>query len=180
MWVALSALVSIACVLASARRLACAVAPIGLDAAMLVQGLQARRPTADELIGALGDPDRALSWERDLCAALATPDPAECQGLLSEQILELEWRAGRWARVPRVCASIATSAGLLCALMALMEGLSAEPLPDVGRAITPGVDALSCGIVGAAFCLAVHVRVRRAVREWLGAADRLVESLRVV
>jgi hypothetical protein len=176
MWVALSALVALACVAASVRRLSWAVAPIAIDPVQIGQAL-GRGPEAVSAVRAALESVKEgedLSWERDFFAALDTPESDERSGLLNEQLLDLEWRAARWARVPRVCASICTSSGFLFATMALIGGLSQAPLPDVAAAVSPALDAFSVSIAGAAFCIAVHVRVRRAVREWLSAADRLV------
>jgi hypothetical protein len=175
MWVALSALVALACMVASARRLSLAVAPIGVDPAQLAPVLGS--PEAISALGAAlasADDEEDLSWERDFFAALNAPTPDERSGLLNEQFLELEWRASRWARVPRVCASISTSAGFLFASMALIQGLSQGPLPDVSAAVAPALDAFSISVAGAAFCIAVHARARAIRREWVSVANRLV------
>ena len=177
MWLVLSALVALGCVLASARRLSSAVAPVAIDPALLAPALAASSEPRTVLRSALASVEEGadLSWERDFFAALDAPTPEERSGLVNEQMLELEWRAGRWARMPRVCASICTSTGFLFASMALIQGLSQAPLPDVGAAVSPALDALSSvSIAGASFCIAVHVRTRRAVREWLLKAERLV------
>jgi hypothetical protein len=154
------------------------VAPIAIDPAQVGQAL-ARAPGGVAAVRAALEVESGdLSWERHFFAALDTPGDDERSGLVNEQLLDLEWRASRWARVPRVCASISTSSGFLFATMALIGGLSEAPLPDVSAAVSPALDALSVSIAGAAFCIAVHVRVRRAVRQWLSAVDRLVTSTR--
>ncbi len=121
-----------------------------------------------------------LAWERGLWAAFACNDPAERSALLHEELLELQWRAERWARVPRVCASISTSTGFLFASLALIQGLSAGAggaLPDVGHAVVPALDTLSISVAGASFCIAVHMRARRAAREWVRGVDRLIDRM---
>ena len=178
----LSAIVAIGCILASARRLAWAVAPTSFDAAALTEALakrEAPRPSA------LRDAVRAhpdLGWEHDVFEALAETNPQARDALLEEQLLELDWAARRWARVPRVCASIATSAGFLFGSIALLQGL-ALPAEDgastaMGSTLVAALNALAVGIAGTAFCVAVHVRTRRMPGERIAAAERLVERLR--
>jgi hypothetical protein len=179
----LSAIVALACALASARRLAWAVAPTSLDAGMLLEAVSdpAGWPRLQSAVAALPGP----TWEGDLFQALAERDPASRDALVTEQLLELDWTAQRWARVPRVCASIATSAGFLFGCIALLQGLAvptgAPPddgsAPVLGAALFSALNALSLGIAGTAFCVAVHVRARRIVRERHQATERLVARL---
>ena len=55
------------------------------------------------------------SWENELLSAFDADaiTRAGRDGVVNEQLLELDWRGQRWARVPRVCASVATSGGFL-------------------------------------------------------------------
>ena len=177
MWVALSALVSCACVVSCLRRLSWVVSPVGVDPRLLAKHLSKPGVDASLLGAALGDAPE-MAWERELFAAFGCSDLAERDALVNEQLLELQWRVERWTRVPRVCASIASSSAFLFASISLIEGLSAlRPLEDVGSAVFPALDALSIGLAGASFCVAVHVRARRVAREWLTAADRLVSLM---
>jgi hypothetical protein len=172
-----SALVALACALASARRLAWAVAPTSLDAQWLLDTLRA--PSVDALaLKRLGREieAREFPWESALFAAFAQDDAAWEAGV-SEQLLELEWLAQRWSRVPRVCASVATSAGFLCASIALMQGLAAETV-DPSALLTSALDSLTIGIAGTSFCVAAHLRARHALRARLAAIGRLVDRLR--
>jgi hypothetical protein len=104
--------------------------------------------------------------------------------LVNEQLTELDGRAQRWVRVPRVCASLATSAGFLLASIALVQGLAVPAEDDAptgaGAAIMGALNALAIGIAGTSFCYAVHVRARRLVRERMAAVDRLVLRLESV
>jgi hypothetical protein len=43
--------------------------------------------------------------------------------------------------------------------------------------LVSALDALAIGIAGTSFCIAVHLRARRVVRERLAATDRLVDRL---
>jgi hypothetical protein len=175
----LSALVASACVLASARRLAWAVSPAWLDPQPLFEALRGER-AADwpRLRAAVAACDQA-KWENDLIAALGATDERSRVALVNEQLRELDWRAQRWARVPRVCASVATSAGFLFACISLLRG-SALSVTDLGASLVTALDALAIGIAGTSFCIAVHLRARRLVRERLAATDRLVDRLEAI
>jgi hypothetical protein len=176
LWV-LAALVALACAAASARRLAIAVSPTSLDPKLLLEALPPRedlqtwRHLRDAIVA------RDLPWESALFAAMAADSEAAREAAISEQLLELDWQSQRLSRVPRVCASIATSAGFLFASIALMRGLAA-PDADTAAALTAALDSLTIGIAGTSFCVAVHLRVRRIARERLASTERLVERLR--
>jgi hypothetical protein len=174
-----SVLVALACALASARRLALAVAPTSLDAQLLLEALRAS-PLDPLVLRRLGRAieAREFPWESALFAAVGQ-DGAAQEAIVSEQLLELEWLAQRWSRVPRVCASIATSAGFLFASIALMQGVAAEGV-DAPAVLTSALDSLTIGIAGTSFCVAAHLRARHALRERLAAARRLVDRLRAV
>lgn len=175
----MSAVVALACALASARRLAWAVAPTSLDAGLLLEavGKEDAWPRLTKAIAVLSGP----TWEGELFQALAERDPASREALVTEQLLELDWTAQRWARVPRVCASIATSAGFLFGCIALLQGVSLPSdegsAPALGAALFSALNALTLGIAGTAFCAAVHLRARRVVRDRHQATERLVARL---
>ena len=175
----LSALVALGCMVASARRLAWAVAPTSLDARLLLDAVSDEKvwPTLKAAVATLPGP----SWEGDLFQALAEKDPRSRDALVTEQLLELDWTAQRWARVPRVCASIATSAGFLFGCIALLRGLSLPSAegsaPALGVALFSALNALTIGVAGTAFCVAVHLRARRAARDRHKATEHLVTRL---
>jgi hypothetical protein len=139
-----------------------------------------RGPARAKLVNAMaGDP--ALGWE---CRALraANEEDRETRGAaLGELLTELDGRLQEGARVPRACASIATSAGFLCATAALLQGLSAEPAVDPVLAaqslLVSALGALAAGVAGASFCAAVHLRARRSSQARARAADALVQRL---
>jgi hypothetical protein len=170
-----SALVSSVCVLASARRLTWAVSLTWLDPRLLFEAL---RESGLEGWGRLRDAVAACegaAWESDLFAALEVRDGPSRVALINEQLRELDWRAQRWARVPRVCASVATSTGFFFACIALVRGVAA-PVGESGASlVVPALDALAVGIAAAAFCFAVHLRARRIVQARLAETDRLIE-----
>lgn len=184
MLTALAVLVALGCALASLRRVQYAVAPTALSPAVLLEALRgesgrARYPRVREAM--LADP--AADWERDLLHALESPAPVRA-ALVNEQLTELDYRLQRWARVPRVCASIATSAGFLLGTWVLRAGLSAASAgPDDGRGdlinavVMQAVNVAVFGMAGAAFCIAAQVRAQKATKAFEQDADRLVERL---
>jgi hypothetical protein len=124
-----------------------------------------------------------MEWERSVLDAAASPAEQRV-ALLNEQLQELDWRIQRWARVPRVCASITTSSGFLLATVAMREGLVAAPgmppeLQDLAMraAMTYAIDVAAIGLAGAAFCMAIQFRARKAAKDRAEAADKLVERL---
>jgi hypothetical protein len=175
-------IVALACVVASARRLAWAVAPIDLEPRAVLKALEGDR--ADEVVrslrAALGSGDR-FAWERDVFAAFDEADERARDALINEQLLELEGRMARSARVPRVCASIATSAGLLFGSLALLQGLAVPEGEDASAAthaaLLSALGAVALGIAATAFCVAVHVRAARVSKERRVAIDELVTRL---
>ncbi len=192
MLTALSAIVAMLCTAASLRRLRWAVEPTALDPTALRQvfaaedGLAVLSPLRDALAG-----NRELAWEHELLAAFTEPGAAAREARVNEQLTELEGRADRWSRVPRVCASIATSAGFLFATVTLLRTMApaVSALGSVNRAngsdavmatLAPALDALAVGIAGASLCAAVHVRARTARQQRLNATDRWVERLRTL
>lgn len=172
----LSALVAGPCVLASAFRLAWAVSPTWLDPQLLFEALKGHRFGDWARLEGVVAACKGAAWEHDLFTALGERDESSRVALVNEQLRELDWRAQRWSRVPRVCASVATSAGLLFACVAIVRGL-AQPTGAAGGALVSALNALAIGIAGTSFCVAVHLRARRVVSERLVAIERLVEQL---
>lgn len=175
-------LVALACAAASARRLWFAANATWLHPEEVLRALDAGRSLSE--LRALVAKDERADWERDLLTALSARLPDARAALVNEQLTELDHRQQRWARVPRVCASIATSAGFLLATLVLRRGLAeaADVATETGELVVRGLvgDALTvigCGIVGTAFCLAAQRQARCLVQVRTKAADRLVERL---
>ncbi len=162
----------------------------------------AASPTAlhpDDVVAWLGrSPDRGslerlretiadvpdADWERDLLDALSQPNADARAALVNEQLTELDLRMQAWARVPRVCASLSTSFGILLGTLVLRNGLANAPdlSGELGELFVRDVlgDAMSVaayGIAGTAFCIAAHAHARRMTRARVEAADRLIEKL---
>lgn len=160
------------------RRLWLALTSTGVEPARLAAALRKKEgvtpPTLDDVAQALSrDPE--TSREHALVLALRTPEaqrPAE----VNEQLMDLEHDAQRWSRVPRVCASIATSMGFLLGSLALRQGLL-DPTPAVEDLIMRAIDVVAIGVAGATFCVTVHFRASRIVKARLSALDDLVSRL---
>jgi hypothetical protein len=181
---ALASVVALACALASVRRLAAAIAPMRLDPRLLLEALQ-----ADES-GRLGErlrevicEDSRFVVEYGLLAALAVDGDDERGARVAEELIEFRGRGQQWARVPRVCASVASSTGFLLASVALIQAMGAVDAmtpEEAGAAahVTLGaaLGALAMGIAGAAFCAAVHMRARRILPARMSAITRLIDS----
>ncbi len=169
------------CVWASSRRLAFAVAPTAFDPVVLLRTLRGAdgRGAIDLAIGALDE----QAWERSLLIALAAPI-GQRAALLNEALGELDLLVHRWARVPRVCASVASTSSFMLASMALRAGLTASgDVADAGFAsylnatMLDAVNVAAVGVAGAAFCIAAQYRARRAAKTHLEAADKFVAAL---
>ncbi len=172
--VLLAALVSLGCVLASVRRLLLALEPGGVDAEALLPSLR----DADALVRVRSalEASGLRGGAAALLHATGEEDASYRAARIDEELLEVDWTMQRWARVPRVTASIATSGGFLCACVLMIRALSGtEELP-----LAAALGALGLGLAGASFCAAVHVRMRGLVRVRRTASDRLVERLRAL
>lgn len=180
---ALSGIVAIGCVLASGRRLAMAVAPLKLDPRLVLDALKAGDRHLPEGLLQVMTSDGRFVAERGLFEALAGDADDQREARVGEELTELQGRAQQWARVPRVCVSVATSSGFLFGSIALLHAMA---LPDAETmdefqagthaALASAMGALAVGIAAASFCAAVHMRARRVHRERMSALSRLVDS----
>jgi hypothetical protein len=178
---AFALLIAIACAAASAARLKFALAPTVLDIPTLVLALANKTDDKVALLRAAATHDPEADWELGLLDAMGAPPSARI-ALVNEQLRELDHRVGKWSRVPRVCASICTSAGLLLATIALRVGLTASTETVDGRsiihtALIDAIDVAAIGLAGATFCITIQMRSRRAASSRAQAVDRLVERL---
>jgi len=180
-----SVIVALACVAASTRRLWLAAHPTALhpDDVVASLGRNPGRASLARLRAATRD-EPSADWERDLLDALAAPSAEARIALVNEQLTELDSRIHRWSRVPRVCASIATSAGILLGTLVLRHGLANAPdlTGELGelfvrQILNDAISVASFGIVGTAFCIAAHAHARRMTRQRIEATDRMIEQL---
>ena len=184
-FVTLAALaVVLGCIGASVRRLDFAINPTPLDAGLLVKELLGARGRARyaAVCRAIAETPEA-EWERDVVEALGA-DVEVRTARINEQLAELDYRLQRWIRVPRTCASIASSTGFLLAAVALRIGLARvdtltdEALNDALQA--SALDALgvaALGMWGTVACISIQRHARSAAKERLDAADKLIERL---
>jgi hypothetical protein len=185
LWIVVAAvLAALACVAASARRLWFAAHATVLHPDDVIELLEREGPAVLASLREAVAKDPDADWERDLFAALAAPRPEVRAALVNEQLTELDHRLQRWARVPRVCASVATSVGILLGTLVLRRGLAEAPdlTGELGELFVRDVlgDAISVaslGVIGTAFCIGAHAHARRMTRERTQAADRMIEKL---
>lgn len=182
---AVALLSSLACVAACVRRLWLAAFPTAIHPDDVVAALGSK-PTPASLARVREQIARApdAEWEQALFAALSVAHEGDRSALVNEQLTELDHRIQRWARVPRVCASIASSVGFLLASLVMRRGLvsagGAEVEITEGLMLDLVVDAVTVvalGFVGTAFAIGAHAQSRRMSRQRLAAADRMVEAL---
>jgi hypothetical protein len=179
---AVALIITALCVVASAIRLKFALAPTGMDPEALALALS--RSSPGELgLGRLEDAvarEPRAGWERALFESLRVASP-EREALVNEQLTELDYLVQKWVRVPRVCASICTSTGFLLAAAVLRASLAAPAETMDGQAVDAAViqaiDVAAIGLAGAAFCIAIQMRARKAAASTAVAFDRLVERL---
>ena len=174
-------LIAAGCAAACITRLRFATSPIALHPVVWRKALESGKGDAVERAIAT---EPAASWERELSVALHEPNPELRAGLVNEQLRELDFRLTRWERVPRVCASIASSAGFLLGSLVLRFGLvAAGNGPEEGRGdvingvVVQAISVAAFGVAGATFAVATQYRARKAARAFQQAADALVEAL---
>jgi len=185
----IAAVIVAGCVAASVCRLAFAAAPTSFDAEEILAELRGDDGARifPDVCAAIRDAGSG-TWEGDLLDALVYPDDARAT-LLSEQLAELDWRVSRWARVPRVCASIASSSGFLLAALVIRTGLADLTSPSgafagdaagglglaMNGVVSDALNVAAIGVAGTAICVACQLHARRVARARLAAADKLVD-----
>lgn len=184
-WVVLvAALVSAACIAAALRRLVFVYDAVSFDPDTLLREFRGDegRARAPELLAALvrAAPE---TRDRDLYESLADKSEERIARVTSA-LMELDFRFDRWARVPRVCASIASSAGFLLATWALRIALLDAPAVGeehfrdaLEQAIGAALGVVAVGAVGTVACLAIFYEARRVARARREVTEKLVERL---
>lgn len=174
-----AALVAAGCAAACTRRLYLATNPIAFHPAVWLDRIKSGQ--GDAVARAI-EADPHATWERDLMDAVAE-QPGEVRTIrINEQLSELDFRLTRWDRVPRVCASVASSAGFLFGSLVLLLGLAAvgsddaqsDPINDV---VLQAINVAALGVAGATFAIAAQYRARKAAKAFQRDADALVEAL---
>ncbi len=173
-----------ACVGASAYRLWAVAQVFGVDPQAVAKVLKAGAPPADVA--------RALRAEGAIFDAelVEAADPAQHEngasvvGAVNEVLLEVDDRLQRWARVPRVAVSVASSSGFLLASLAMRRGLADTDLlaPELREsflfcALGDAVGAAALGLCGAVACVALHARARDMRRARAAGVSAVVNEL---
>ena len=185
MVLALALAFTLACVAASAVRLLYVTGATPVDPSAFVAAVRAAGDgSAPASLAALDTALRGLpeaEWERDVVRAMGEPTELR-PALIGEAMTDLDFRARRWLRVPRVCASLSSSFGFLLATIALRVGLSdlagtldPDEVFSVNAAVLDAIDVAALGLVGTAFCIAIQYRARTALAARLAGAERFVE-----
>ena len=124
--------------------------------------------------------------ERDLLEAMTTLEGEVQVAHVNAVLTEVDHRLHVHLRVPRVCARLSSSVGLLCGAMALRHGLvegSLDLPPSELLLHGPIADLLAAvlmGISGAVWCASAARAVKKIADERLSAEDVLVERLEAV
>jgi len=177
---AIAGSIILGCVAASARRLSFAVAPTPFDAVLL--RAEVDRSGRERIAETLAIQPEAV-WEREVFAA-SLLSGAEQAAAMNEALSEIDFLLSKWSRVPRVCASIASSTGFLGGAMALRSGLSevdfvadAAINQTLHGAVSNALGVAAFGLAATVACVALDSEARKAAKSRRLAADLLVERL---
>jgi hypothetical protein len=127
---------------------------------------------------------RSGSFEAEVYAALCvhTEHGADVEQLLGEPAAEVEFALARSARVPLMCARIASTTGFLSASLRMRAGLVDDYATDAAtlEIIQSGVDMVAVGLATALCCVAVQRTAATLARETQRAVDLFVDALLAV
>ena len=182
-----AALVSTICVLASLRALRSTIGATSINPARVAQSL---RIGDDGHVAAKAS--RLLAWsqrtpvaeiERELLESALTHKGQGRIALINAVLSELDFRVRSQARIPRVCARVSSTVGLLSGANALRRGLVMGSL-DVPPAelimhgpIADMLAAVLMGIAGATWCAAISRAMKKVSTDTLTGHDAFVEKL---
>ncbi len=185
MIVALAVFVSLAAALGSLNRIRLVATPTVIDVSVLANALRTNVGNHGDVLRAvegLAASDPRAEWEREFVLA-ARCEGGERTARLSELVGEFNFRLERWVRVPRVLASVSSSACFLLATLLLRRGLTTEIVLDengilgVDRLVMQAVNVAALGLAGTAVCVAAQLRARRMARTRAGEVDSLAELI---
>jgi hypothetical protein len=167
-------------VAASLRRITFAASPTRLDFEVLAAAARKKGP---ELVLEVLEAEPEGSTERGFAEAARATGQLRV-ALFNEHLREFDFAAGRWGRVPRVAASIASTTAFLLAALSLRMGLDgAYDLEEDARAVAlngaimGAVDIVALGLAAATACAFAHRRAQKLGQEATKAADALAERL---
>jgi hypothetical protein len=184
--------VSLTCVLYSLRALrstidATATSPARLARTLKVAEATSRAHARDRVTKLLAWAKRAnADLEADLFEAMLEHKGEAQVALVNTVLGEVDHRVHAGARIPRVCARVSSTVGLLCGAMALRRGLvegslDVPPLELLVQGpIADMLAAVLMGIAGAIWCGTAARALKKAADERLAGEDTLVERLEAV
>lgn len=195
--VSLALLCSLGCVAAALRRLMFVYGASSFDADTLLRSLRGNEGRArGRAIASSLEAAAVVDTDQDLYVALSAlsardvhrgdPDLTEDERMahVNAALLELDFRFDRWARVPRVCASISSSVGFLLASWALRTALMTAPSiaeesfnAALQEAINGALGVAAIGAAGTVTCLSVFYEARRVWKARRAATEKLVDRL---
>jgi hypothetical protein len=185
-----AALVSTICVVASLRALRATLAATSINPARIAQSL--RVGDGERLATKVA---RLLSWaqrtpeaevERELLESAVSHGGQGRIALINAVLSEVDFRVQSQTRIPRVCARVSSTVGLLSGANALRRGLVLGSL-DVSPAelvmhgpIADMLAAVLMGIAGATWCASIARAMKKVSTDTLAGTDALIEKLEQV
>jgi hypothetical protein len=189
----IAAIVSLTCVVYSLRALrstidATAISPTRVARSLKVAEATSRTHARDRVakLHAWAKRTPSADLEADLLEAMLEHKGEAQVALVNTVLGEIDHRLHAPARIPRVCARVSSTVGLLCGAMALRHGLvegslDVPPLELlVSGPIADMLTAVMIGIAGAIWCGTAARALKKAADEQLAGEDALVERLEMV
>ncbi len=182
-----AALVSTICVLASLRALRSTLFATSINPARIAQSLRvgddSHLATKASRLLAWAQRTPAAEMERDLLESALTHRGQGRIALINAVLSEVDFRVASQARIPRVCARVSSTVGLLSGANALRRGLvlGSLDLPPVDLImhgpIADMLGAVLMGIAGATWCASIAKAMKKASTDTLAGEDALVDKL---
>jgi len=182
-----AALISTICVVASLRALRKTMNATAINSARVAQSFRqgdlARIATKAARLFAWAERTPEAEMERELLDAVQNHEGQGRVALINAVLSEVDFRVQSQARIPRVCARVSSTVGLLCGANALRHGLvmgSLDGPPSELIMHGPIADMLSAvlmGIAGATWCATISRSMKKVSTDTLSGQDALVEKL---
>ena len=182
-----AALVSTICVVASLRALRQTMNATAINSARIAQSFRqgdlARVAKKAARLFAWAERTPEAEMERELLDAVQNHEWQGRIALINAVLSEVDFRVQSQARIPRVCARVSSTVGLLCGANALRHGLvmgSLDGPPSELIMHGPIADMLSAvlmGIAGATWCATISRSMKKVSTDTLSGQDALVEKL---
>ncbi|APS00300.1 hypothetical protein BCY86_06100 [Pajaroellobacter abortibovis] len=175
------------CVSASLYRLLIVTKPTLLDLSLLFKKLKSwenDKKRRQKMIQAmvLHLSSSPFHWESDFLKLLLSKEENK-HVLMDEQVASYYFLLHRWAHVPQICARLAMTIGFMLATLVMCRNLMAVPFISsfeggeemvmLDRFLSEAITLSMLGLSGAFFCIAVHYRAKRILKERIEEANRL-------